>query len=389
MASTHMAFVLRFIGWFLLTAATTSVLLTALAVLWRRFRRCVALPEAGPPATILKPLCGHEPRLYENLRSFFLQDYASYQLVFGVRDAADPALTVVRRLQQEFPDQDVAIVVDPRVHGINLKVSNLINIMAVARHDLLVLADSDIEVAPSYLRRVVAPLAQPDVGIVTCLYRGRALGGMWSRLGTQFIDEWFLPSVYLAHAFGSTRYAFGATIALRRDALATIGGFEALANIVADDYWLGELTRQQGLRTVLSECEVRTDVTEHRLADLAARELRWMRTIRSVTPLSYAFTFVCFTVPIVALGLALTGLNEPTLCLAAAALAGRLVLHFAGRLQSAPPRTLLASLKHFALFPVRDALSLLLWACAFGGTKVHWRGQQMKIDPQSATRSPA
>jgi len=185
----------------------------------RKARR-VPLPAGPPqPASVLKPLHGAEPRLYENLRSFCLQTHPDYQLVFGVRDPDDPAIAVVERLRLQFPQRSIALAIDPRVHGANFKVSNLLNMLPHAQHDLLVLADADIYVAPDYLARVTAPLADPTVGIVTCLYYGIPGRSLWSRLGRLFIDDWFAPSVRLSNAFGSTRFAFGSTIALRRDAL--------------------------------------------------------------------------------------------------------------------------------------------------------------------------
>jgi len=151
------------------------------------------------------------------------------------------------------------------VHGANLKVSNLRNMEPYARHNWLVLADSDIRVSSDYLARVTMPLAGPSVGVVTCLYRGVARKGFWSHLGTLFIDDWFAPSVEVTHALGSTRFSFGSTIALRRAALNAAGGFEALSDVLADDFWLGEFTRRQGLHTVLSDVVVTTDVDDESL----------------------------------------------------------------------------------------------------------------------------
>lgn len=380
----HLATVLRLAGHILLIAAAVYILLTLFAVWWRRGQRCAA--SIAAPVTVLKPLCGAEPRLYENLRSFCVQDHPEYQIVFGTREADDAALAVAQRLRTEFPERDIVVVSDPRVYGINLKISNVVNLLPHARHDWFVLADSDIAVQPDYLSRVTAPLAQPAVGLVTCLYRGRAVSGLWSRLGVQFIDEWFRPSICLAHLFGSTRFAFGATLAFRRDTLAAIGGLETIANRVADDYWLGEFIGARGLKTVLSDCEVVTDVVETRFADLVARELRWFRTIRSVRPCSYLFTGVCFTVPVALAGLALSGADSLALTLAAGAIGARLVLFVEARRDESRAQHWLANL---ASFPLRDCLSLLLWACAFGSGKIHWRGQQMKIDSGVSARISA
>ena len=336
----------------------------------RKARR-VPLPAGSPqPASVLKPLHGAEPRLYENLRSFCLQTHPDYQLVFGVRDPDDPAIAVVERLRLQFPQRSIALAIDPRVHGANFKVSNLLNMLPHAQHDLLVLADADIYVAPDYLARVTAPLADPTVGIVTCLYYGIPGRSLWSRLGRLFIDDWFAPSVRLSNAFGSTRFAFGSTIALRRDALETIGGFAVLRDTLADDFWLGELTRRAGLRTVLSEVVVGTDVSESNLKDLYSHELRWLRTIRSIAPAGFAMTFVCFTSPLLLLGLLLApGPGSAALALLGGA--ARVLLHFLQRRISHQA----FAWHEVLLIPLRDALLLMEWAAALAGWQVRWRGQ--------------
>src|SRR5215475_12430925 len=268
-----------------------------------------------PPATILKPLCGAEPALYEHLRSFCEQHYPSWQVVFGVRDPRDPALEVVRRLRGEFPLLDLQVAVNSAQHGISSKVSNLVNMMPLARHDYLVLADSDIRVGPDYLERVITPLLDERVGIVTCLYRGSPRPGPWSLLGSLFINEWFMPSVRVAALLGSRAFAFGATIALRRATLARIGGFTSIADQLPDDYRLGELTRRVGLRTVLADIEVETCVEETGPGNLVRHELRWLRTIRTVQPLGYALAGITVGLPAAIFGTLLAGGSEITLAL--------------------------------------------------------------------------
>ncbi|GGC99277.1 ceramide glucosyltransferase [Undibacterium terreum] len=322
------------------------------------------LASTPQPVTVLKPLCGGEPRLYHNLATLCRQKYDQFQIVFGVRDAEDRALAVVRRLQADFPDCDIAVAITPDLHGQNLKVSNLINMLPLARYDWLVIADSDIAAPPYYLSRITAPLADTSTGIVTCLYRGRALAGFWSRLGAQFIDDWFAPSVRISHTAGSRRFAFGASIALRRDALAAIGGFSALADRLADDFWLGELTRRQGLATVLSDVVVTTDITEASLAELWTHELRWLRTIRSLSPAGFFFTFITYTWPMLLLGLMLAPGPEV------------FVIAIAGVMA----RSILAGSMHAALrAPLRDTLLLLEWATALFGSQVSWRGQTLSV----------
>lgn len=355
-----------------LVFAAAGYACVALWAVMREPRTGSASGTSGQPhaASILKPLHGAEPRLYENLCSFCLQTHPDYQLVFGVREPEDPAIAVVERLREAFPQRSITLAIDPRVHGANFKVSNLMNMLPYAQHDLLVLADADIRVRPDYLTRVTAPLADPSVGIVTCLYYGIPGPSFWSRLGRLFIDDWFAPSVKLSYTFGSTRFAFGSTIALRRDALQAIGGFEALRDVLADDFWLGELTRRAGLRTVLSDVVVGTDVSESKLKDLWAHELRWLRTIRSIAPAGFAMTFVCFTSPLLLLGLCLA----PGPLSAGLALLGggaRVLLHFLQRRISDEA----FAWHEVLLVPLRDTLLLLEWAVALAGWQVKWRGQ--------------
>ncbi len=359
----------------LLATATYSVLALMTRRRWRHHAAMIPSPPPTAAVTVLKPLYGHEPRLYENLRSFCRQDHPQFQLLFGLHSADDAARGVVERLQREFPALDIGIVIDARSHGINLKVGNLINLLPQARHDWLLLADSDIEAPPDLLRRATAPLTDGSVGVVTCLYHGHPVGGVWPQLGSHFINDWFAPAVCLGRSFGASRHSFGATMALRRDVLTASGGFEALADHVADDWWLGELSRRAGFRTVLSECEVSTDVIETRPSDLVARELRWLRSIRHIEPLGYAFLFIGFTTPVATLGWLLSDGGTLALTLLLSALAARLMLRFERR------RTVMQSLRSTLLVPMRDSLSLLLWAIALAGNGVRWRGRPMKIAP--------
>ncbi|ARN83668.1 bacteriohopanetetrol glucosamine biosynthesis glycosyltransferase HpnI [Methylocystis bryophila] len=361
-----------------LAAAYACLALTAMLLGLRR-SQASQQPQDPPPASILKPLCGAEPRLYENLRSFCLQDYPHYQIVCGVRDLNDPAVESVRRLQQEFPALDLELVADPRLHGANYKVSNLINIFGRCRHDLLVLADSDIRVTRNYLAEVVAPLHDPSVGIVTCLYRGRPAAGLWSRLGALFIDDWFASSVWVAHLLGSRDFAFGATIALKRETLTAVGGFEAIADQLADDYRLGELTRKRGMRTVLSQHIVTTDVAEADPKSLIEHELRWLRTIRSLQPFGFMFCFVTFSLPVALIGflLAIDSLAaQSALGITAAA---RLALHVVQRRRAEQP-----PFAEIGLIAPRDCLNLVLWCASFASWRVRWGRQRFQAEEKGA-----
>ncbi|CAB3775869.1 bacteriohopanetetrol glucosamine biosynthesis glycosyltransferase HpnI [Paraburkholderia fynbosensis] len=341
--------------------------------------------------SVLKPLCGAEPRLYENLRTFCEQRHGHFQLVLGVSSPRDPAIAVARRLQAAYPAHDIELAIDTRVHGSNLKVSNLINMVGRARYDVIVIADSDIAVSADYLDSVAAPLADPRVGVVTCLYVARGVGGFWPRVGALFINEWFAPSVRVAHAIGSRRFGFGATLALRRATLERIGGFDALKNCLADDYWLAEHVRALGLQTVLSRVMVATDVIEPTFGELWQRETRWLRTIRSVNPWGFASLAITFATPWLLVGAWLSvslatcaahgAHSAVALASAAATAAGfgaRVLLHLrAARHEQTFWRDL-------PLVPLRDTLLALQWCAAAFGSHVTWRGVRVPLGTSAA-----
>ncbi len=179
----HGYWFMTMIGYASLGVAMVYAVLNVAAVLVRRIPRHTRQHPDRPPATVLKPLCGAEPGLYEHLRSFCLQDYPRFEIVFGIRDHNDPARIVAQRLAADFPALSIKIVVDPRLHGGNYKISNLLNMLPHAQYDLLVMADSDACVGPDYLATVTAPLGDAKVGLVTCVYRGRPTSSIWSRLG--------------------------------------------------------------------------------------------------------------------------------------------------------------------------------------------------------------
>jgi ceramide glucosyltransferase len=329
-------------------------------------------PERLPKVTVLKPLCGADAETYACLRSFCDQQYPEFQIIFGVAAVDDPVLPIVRRLKKEFPLRDLRILIDRRQHGSSRKVSNLINMMAEASHDYLVIADSDVRVDAHYLDKIVIPLMDSGVGVVTCAYRGASGRGIWSSMGSMFINDWFTPSVYVAAKSGSRSFSFGATIALRRAVLSQVGGFDAIANQLADDYRLGELTRNLGLRTVLSDIEVEVSVEERSFASLVRHELRWLRTIRALRPLAYGFCFITFGIPVMLLGALLTRGGPIAVALLATGIAARLLLHVHRRPSIAPAAQI-------ALVPFRDCLSLILWAWSFINRRVQWRNEHYQV----------
>ena len=384
---------LAIIGIAALVVTAFHALLALLAVLaWRIRGAAVRKPRAPdaraprlPPVTVLKPLCGAEPGLYRQLRSFCLQDYPQFQIVFGVRDAADPALDVARRLVAEFPQLSIDIVVDPKQHGANGKTSNLINMLAHARHAVLAIADSDTSVGPDYLATVSAPLLDQRVGLVTSTYHDVPTPLVWSRLGAMYINEWYMPSVLMTWLFGYQGYASGQTLCLRRDTLDAIGGLAATADHLADDYRLNELIRAQGLRTVLSPAMVTAEHHEPALGSLIRHEMRWMHTIRVLRPRSFRMLFLSFSLPLAMLGVVLTA-AEPAVAASAAALfwtvaVARLGLHFVHRVRGDRP-----VFSDIWLLPVRDLLLCWVWFRSFFASRVSWRGSELDVDADGVVR---
>ncbi len=350
----------------------------ALAV--RRFvGRPTLPPRARPAMTIMKPLHGDEPLLEQSLESIFRQDYPAFQIVFGVHDRADPALRVARRVHERFPERDVAFVADPAMHGPNRKISNLINMLPLARHDILVFSDSDLLVAPTYLERLARALDAPRVGLVTALVNGRpTVAGVAARLGAMQINQSFLPAVLLGRSLGRED-CLGGTMALRRDVLRRVGGLEALVGHLADDNVLGQRVAGLGLRTALADTIPMTGVPEASWRSLWQHELRWARTIRALAPLTFAASslqFPLFWAGLVCLlsgGAAWSiGLFFGGWCVraAAACYVDRATMRATGPCRATP----------LWLLPVRDALSVIEVAASFWGGNVVWRGHAMYAD---------
>lgn len=347
----------------------------------RRFaRRRPDLPRSPlPPVTILKPLHGDEPLLEQALASFFMQDYPEFQLVFGLQDPSDPALRVLRRLCERHPERDVAIVVDPTQHGANLKIGNLINMMSAARHDVLVIADSDMHAEPAYLRQVVASLLEPGAGLVTTLYAGLpARPGLPGQLGTSQITHSFLPGALLARALGR-QDCLGATMALRRETLEAIGGFHSLVHHLADDAELGRLVNAQGLETRLAATVLETTVPEAHLAPLVHHELRWGRTIVSMVPVGYAASAISYPLFWGMLAVIGSGFEEWAWFLFALAWLAR-----ASAARGIDRALGLDPVTPFWLLPFRDLLSVSVIVASYAGDEVQWRGQVMRARPSLA-----
>jgi ceramide glucosyltransferase len=302
-----------------------------------------------------------------------------------VRDAADPAIAIVERLVKEFPNVPTKLVINAQQHGSNRKVSNLINMLPYARHDVLAIVDSDAQVDETYLEKITAALAQDGVGLVTCTYRSVPAHGLWSRLGAMYINDWYIPSVLLAWLFGHRGFASGQTLCLHRDTLKAIGGLLPIANHLADDYELGERVRKMGLRAVLSDYVTRTEHYEPTLDHLLGHEIRWMRTIRALRPQGFRFLFVSFSLPLAFLGalllLSVPSLGTLSLTLFAVTLTARLSLYAAARWGDER-----LNLVDLWLVPTRDLLLLWVWWRALRTSRITWRGHEFSVDAEGVMR---
>lgn len=237
--------------------------------------------QALPPVSVLKPLKGTDPEIYQSFRSHCLQDYLEYEIIFGVSDPHDPAVASVRQLQSEFPALSIRLIVCDKTLGANVKVSNLAQMLAEARYQYLLVNDSDIRVEADYLRRVMMPLANPEVGMVTCLYRGVAAATLGSRIESLGISTDFCAGVLAARQLeGGLKFGLGSTMAFRRGELEKIGGFESFADYLADDYELGRRIAHLGLEVELSDVVVETNLPAYRAPEFLSHQLRWARGVR-------------------------------------------------------------------------------------------------------------
>ena len=348
----------------------------SLALTHRFVDAAAAVPSARPPVTVLKPLHGDEPLLEEALASLCAQDYPNLQVVFGVQDPADPALRTVSRLRRRYSAVDISVVVNAAQHGLNRKVSNLINMYPSAKHDLIVIADSDMHTAQGYLDQIVAALEAPGVGLVTTLYAGlRSNEGLVARLAAAGINHGFLPGYLFAHALLGRQDCLGATMALRRETLEQAGGLAALADHLADDAVLGRRVRALGFRVALAGTVPATTVPESAMPALFAHELRWARTTQKLEPLGYALSVMQYPLAWAMLAVAF----GPDMPWAWAALGLTWVLRWLTTRGVERALGLSAGLAAWCL-PVRDLLSVIVLLASYGGDQVAWRGHILRAD---------
>lgn len=333
------------------------------------------LPDSQlPPVSILKPLKGVDPEIWESFCSHCEQDYpeSQIQMILGVSDPADPAIEVVRKLQSKYPNLAIDLIVCDRTLGANIKVSNLAQMLPAARHELLLVIDSDIRVPKDYLRRVTPPLTDDSVGLVTCLYRAAPAPTLGSRLEALGIGTDFVPGVLSAKLLeNGLNFGLGSTLAFRRRDLAAIGSFGALVDYLADDYELGRRIAATGKRIELSSAIVTTFLPAYTLRQFFRHQLRWSRAIRDARRWGYAGLIFTFGLPWALLTLLAARGAVWTWALFALALGTRLAVGLVATLAVFHDRE---ALRYMFLLPLRDLIAPFVWVASFIGNRIYWRG---------------
>ena len=336
------------------------------------------LPDSQlPPVSILKPLKGVDPEIWDSFCSYCEQDYPEFQIIFGVSDPHDSAIEVVRKLQAKYPNRKIELVECQRILGTNVKVSNLVQMLPAARHEILLVSDSDISAPKDYLRRVIAPLRDDSVGLVTCLYRGIAGRSFGSHLEALGISMDFVPGVLSARIVErGIHFALGSTMVFRRSDLDAIGGFEMLLDYLADDYQLGRRISARGKSVELSDVTVDTFLPAYSPRQFVDHQLRWARSVRDVRRWGYLGLALTFGLPwSIAVVLAAHEARWAW-ALCAITLAARVGVGLATSLAVLHDQQ---TLKNIFLLPVRDLIAPLLWAASFAGHQIHWRGDMFTL----------
>ncbi|MBI4377039.1 MAG: bacteriohopanetetrol glucosamine biosynthesis glycosyltransferase HpnI [Elusimicrobia bacterium] len=331
-----------------------------------------------PPVTILKPLKGHERGLYENLLSFFRQDYPHFQILFAATRVDDPALAVVSKLRREFPSLDIGLVISDRRIGFNPKVNNLANLSPLIKHELILLSDSDARVMPDFLRRMAATFEDPQVGAATCFFHSAVRGGLWGRLESLAVNSYFLPQAAVAMALG-VRFAMGAATMIRWKAFEQAGGFQSLAQHLADDYKLGEAIQEAGWRLELADCAAETQPRDGRGLEHFRHQVRWQSMVRLCHPMGYlSAALLSHGFPWLVLSMLWSGPDMASLKLAALILAAKAsaTVLIAARLGCRPPWRALI------LLPISECFLWSSWMAGWRCQKVFWRGQLYQLGEQ-------
>ena len=380
------------VGWtanFCIAGAAFGCLYTAVAaVLTLRFGREDDVPSAESrpspvPVTVLMPLCGDEPGLDSRLRALCAQDYpAPVQILCAVHDAKDPAIAVVAKVAADMPHANIEWQIDSRLHGRNLKMSNLMNVLGHARHDVFIMIDSDIIVGSDHLARVVDELQRPNTGAVTCLYTGVASGGLWARMSAKSTNLHFLPGVIVGLSTRLAEPCFGSTIALTRQTLEQIGGLKPFVDHLWDDYAIGQAVREAGLHVRVSNMTVGHVCVESTARQFFTYQLRNARTIGGIDPVGYFGSIITHPFALALLAV-LLGAGGPAFALAGLALTSRAALC------GCVTRRFGVSSSYW-LLPLHDLASFAVYLTSFFGGTVMWRGHRYRVqsDGTLAQASP-
>ncbi len=349
-------------------AAIASVLSIVAA-----FRYLAVQPRGAsnyPGISILKPLSGLDQGLEANLRTFFEQDYPSFELLFAVRDAADPAATIAQALSNEFPNVSATILIVGQPVYANAKVHSLERMLAQAANDLVVMSDSDTRVTASMLRTIAAEFEDKRLGVATCPYRAIAGGSFWSKLEAIGMNTDFMAGILTARMLEGMQFAVGPTIAARRSVLESIGGFKRLSEYLAEDFVMGKFAAEAGHGVALSTYVIEHHIGSTDLRDNAAHRLRWMRSTRRSRPLGYVGQFFTMPLPIALIA----GAIAPALWPAAAVL---ILIRF-GAAYIVSARVLRARVNWWML-PIEDLFTFCFWIAGFFGNTVIWRGHRYRV----------
>jgi ceramide glucosyltransferase len=343
------------------------------------FRKKVDTDETYlPPVSVLKPINGIEDGTYENFTSYCKQDYPDYQIIFGVRDSNDPAIDMVKKVMNAFPQKDIELVICNGSIGINPKINNLNNMYKKAKHDIMLTNDSDTRVDSDYLKKVVSPFRDKNIGLVTCVYRENNLNNLTSIIESISINHEFLPSIMVAHKIEDLSYAFGATIVTRRDTLESVGGFKELADYLAEDFHLGKKVFEAGHKLFLSDYIVDVIQEKRGFTDFFKHQLRWSRTIKACRPIGYFFSSFFKYGMVSSLVYLLISFCPPAGTSSSQVLSVILFATFLGvRIASAS----IISYKYtkdrktaLLFLPINDIISFIIWGISFLGNKTTWRG---------------
>jgi len=383
----------------LLLLAVAPLVYYALATFaaWRFFRRERArvLPDYTPPVSVLKPVRGADFGSYENFASFCRQEYPDYEILFAVNGDDDPAVPLIRRIIAEFPERRIRLLVGAEHLGANHKVNKLARLAQEAQNEVLVLTDGDVRVGPYFLHQVVAPLANCETGAVTCFYRGIAERNLGSEIEAVGASSDFFAGVLMASWTEGITFALGASIATTKEWLGKIGGFEAIADTLADDYELGNRIAKAGGGVVLSREAVWTMYPAQTFRGFWDHQVRWARTVRLCRPLSYVGLLFTQGLP----WALLAALLAPARWIAGAYMLAYLVLRFAMAwtvgVWGVGDEVLRGK---FWLVPLRDAIHFLIWLGSFGSNRIRWgkveymirQGRMVPVgDPEKAVAKPA